>query len=203
MSILIFFPVTFIWIAIFHHLKNRTSDSEENNSRKFWQLESEANQTRRKDISTLDYIRIPLESLPFQETDDSKLNEIQNCIRTLSEKKILNLNHLTNTELKKAYGPANLEALSEYDTNFTELIRTLSNWGQYLYDLGQEHSAQTVLEYGISCNTDVKNNYILLAKIYYQNHEINKISQLINQAGQLNTLMKSSIISSLEAIQGA
>lgn len=200
MSILIFFPVVFIWIGVFHHLKNRASNSEENKSKQFWQLEYEANHTRRKDISNLNYILIPIEHLPLQETNNPKLSEFQDTIINLSERKILNLSGKTNTDLKKAYGAANLEILSDCDTNFTELIRTLSLWGQYLYDLGQKKEAQEVLEYGIQCKTDIKNNYILLAKIYYQNHEIHKISQLIEQANDLNTLMKSSIVSSLEDI---
>lgn len=200
MSIPIFFAVTFIWIAIFHHLKNRASKSEEAISNRFWQLEQEANLTRRQDISHLNYIEIPLESLPFKKTNDSRLTELQDTVRQLAGQKILNLSGMTNTDLKHTYGPANLEILTQCDTNFMELLRTLSLWGQYLYDLGQQKDAQTVLEYGISCNTDVKNNYILLAKIYYQNHEINKISDLITQAKNLNTLLKSSIVSSLEHI---
>lgn len=192
--------VLFIWIGVLHHLKNRASESERNQSKQFWQLEHEANHTRRKDISNLNYIKIPLERLPFQETSDPKLREYQDKIHLLSEKKILNLSGMTNTDLKRTYGVANLDVLSDCDACFTELIRTISLWGQYLYDNGQEKAAQTVLEYGIQCKSDIKNNYILLATIYYQNGEINNISSLIEQAKSLDTLMKTSIVSSLEDI---
>ncbi|HAU85431.1 MAG TPA: hypothetical protein DCW90_07990 [Lachnospiraceae bacterium] len=201
MSILTFFPVVFIWIWILHHLKNRASKNEENQSKQFWKAEHDANSVRKMDLSNLPYIHIDTEKLPFKETTDPKLLEIQATMKDLSTKKIVNLVGQSNTDLKAAYGPANLDALSAYDANFTELIRTLSNWGTYLYEQGQLQDARVVLEYGILCKTDIKNNYVLLAKIYHKNNEINKITALIKQADTLQTLMKSSILSALKEIK--
>ncbi len=203
MWLIIFTLILFIWIGILHHLKNRANKSEENMSKEFWNKERMANDVRRKDISTLSYIHIPLEQLPFQDTKDPDLQEYQDTIRHLAEQKILNLNGISNTDLKLQYGPANLDLLIEYDTNYTTLIRTLSNWGQYLYTKDQINDSRIILEYGIACNTDIKNNFILLAKIYQRNMENDKITNLIKQAESLNTLMKSSIISSLQSIQNS
>lgn len=203
MWLIIFTLILFIWIGILHHLKNRANKSEENMSKEFWNKERMANDVRRKDISTLSYIHIPLEQLPFQDTKDPDLQEYQDTIRHLAEQKILNLNGISNTDLKLQYGPANLDLLIEYDTNYTTLIRTLSNWGQYLYTKDQINDSRIILEYGIACNTDIKNNFILLAKIYQRNMENGKITNLIKQAESLNTLMKSSIISSLQSIQNS
>lgn len=200
MSILFFFPVVFIWIGILHHLKNRASKRDEVSSKQFWEQERDANNVRRKDISHLPYIQIPMDTLPFQETDDPDLQRLQDTIHSLSEKEILNLSGLSNTELKMNYGPSNLERLSTSDSNFTELTRALSNWGSYLYEHNARSEARTVLEYGIQCKTEIKNNYILLAKIYVENHESQKITELLSQAESLNTLMKSSIISALQTI---
>ena len=201
MSILTFFPVVFIWIWILHHLKNRASKNEENQSKQFWKAEHDANSVRKMDLSNLPYIHIDTEKLPFKETTDPKLLEIQATMKDLSTKKIVNLVGQSNTDLKAAYGPANLDNLSAYDANFTELIRALSNWGTYLYEQGQLQDARVVLEYGILCKTDIKNNYVLLAKIYHENNEISKISDLIKQADTLQTLMKSSILASLNEIK--
>lgn len=193
--------MVFIWIWILHHLKNRASKNEENQSKQFWKAEHDANSVRKMDLSNLPYIHIDTEKLPFKETTDPKLLEIQATMKDLSTKKIVNLVGQSNTDLKAAYGPANLDALSAYDANFTELIRTLSNWGTYLYEQGQLQDARVVLEYGILCKTDIKNNYVLLAKIYHKNNEINKITALIKQADTLQTLMKSSILSALKEIK--
>lgn len=203
MWLIIFTLILFIWIGILHHLKNRSGKSEETISKEFWNKERMANDVRRQDISTLSYIHIPLGQLPFQETDDPNLQEYQDTVRQLACQKILNLSGISNTDLKLQYGPSNLDLLTEYDTNYTTLIRTLSNWGQYLYTKEQIHDSRIILEYGIACNTDMKNNYILLAKIYQRNMENDKIAYLIKQAESLNTLMKSSIISSLQTIQNS
>lgn len=193
--------MVFIWIWILHHLKNRASKNEENQSKQFWKAEHDANSVRKMDLSNLPYIHIDTEKLPFKETTDPKLLEIQATMKDLSTKKIVNLVGQSNTDLKAAYGPANLDALSAYDANFTELIRTLSNWGTYLYEQGQLQDARVVLEYGILCKTDIKNNYVLLAKIYHKNNEISKITALMKQAETLQTLMKSSILSALKEIK--
>lgn len=203
MWIIIFTLILFIWIGILHHLKNRTGKSEDNLSKEFWNKERMANDVRKKDISTLSYIHIPLEQLPFQETSDPDLQEYQDTIRNLADKKILNLNGISNTDLKLQYGPANFDLLTEYDANYTTLIRTLSNWGQYLYTKDQINDSRIILEYGITCNTDIKNNFVLLAKIYKRNMENDKITNLIKRAESLNTLMQSSIISSLQSIQNS
>lgn len=200
MSIVTFFLVVFIWIGIFHHLKEKASKQEEKQTISFWDTEREANTVRRKELSNLPYIQIPLDKLPFQETCVPELNELQTTVQTLANKKIVNLNGMSNTELKLTYGPANLDTLIHYDENYSLLIRTLSNWGSYLYKQGSLCDAKAVLEFGISCKTDIKNNYVLLAQIYHENQELNKISFLISQAESLDTLMKSSIISSLHEI---
>ncbi len=200
MSILTFFLVGFIWIGIFHHLKNRASKYDEENSLSFWQIEHQANTVRRKDISTLPYISIPLNELPFQEHANSEIMEYQTIIQNLASQRIVNLSSMSNTDLKLTYGPANLDTLSEYDSNYTLLIRTLSDWGQSLFKQGDLSAARKIFEFGISCKTDIKNNYILLAQIYHENQEFNKISDLISQAETLDTLMKQSILSELHHI---
>lgn len=203
MSFAISILIILIWIGIFHLKQNRVSLTEEQRTREFWNRERKANEVRRQDISNLPYIQVPVDSLPLSLSDNAQIQEFQTAIQQLSDKKILNLTGISNTELKLQYGPSNLETLTEYDSNFTTLVRTISNWGQCLYELGQITEARTVLEYGISCKTDIKNNYILLAKIYKDNHEISKITDLIATAESLNTLMKSSIISSLQALQNS
>lgn len=203
MSFAISILIILIWIGIFHLKQNRVSLTEEQRTREFWNRERKANEVRRQDISNLPYIQVPVDSLPLSLSDNAQIQEFQTVIEQLSDKKILNLTGISNTELKLQYGPSNLETLTEYDSNFTTLVRTISNWGQCLYELGQITEARTVLEYGISCKTDIKNNYILLAKIYKDSHETSKITDLIATAESLNTLMKSSIISSLQALQNS
>lgn len=192
-----------IWVVVLNYKHNHVSRVEKQRTHEFWQKERESNHARKKDISSLPYIQIPIDTLPFSQTSDSVIQEYQDIIKELANAKILNLNGISNTELKLQFGPANLESLIEYDQNFTQLIQTLAKWGERLYEQGNLTEAKTILEYGITCKTEIKNNYILLANIYKAEQEFHKINELIETANSLSTLMKSSIISSLQAIQNS
>ena len=193
--------IILLWIGITAIKKRNAEQTERMKSKEFWDKETEANQVRKKDISSLNFIKIPLDTLPFDDNPDDELNRLQEMIKKLSTKQIVNLTGKSNTDLKLEYGAANLPSLSEYDQNFTLLARTLNQWANYLYDHGKPLDAQTVLEFGISCKTDVSQSYFLLAKIYMEYGQPEKIDFLIQSADSLETLMKNSIISSLKSIQ--
>ena len=188
--------VVFGWIGVKRSLASR---QEKATIDSFWNREDRANSTRKQDISQLEYITIPLDSLPFKETNDTKLSEYQETVKNLAEYKILNLTGISNTDLKLQYGAANLEVLSLADQRFTTLARTISGWGNYLYDRGYIPEARQVLEFGISCRTDVSANYITLAKIYKES-DPERIAALKETAESLNSLTKNSIIERLEEI---
>lgn len=168
----------------------------------FWAREAKANTVRRKDITFLNYITIPVDSLPFIDTDDDEILEYHATIRTLCDKKILNLTGMTNTDLKEQYGVANLTALTEYDDNYTTLVNTITRWGTRLLALDYVNEAVTVLEYGITIGTDASRNYYMLADIYRNGGNIDKIDTLIEKASTINSLMKDSIIKKLNEMKG-
>lgn len=182
-------------------LKIKISDRKSRiTKQEFLDLESQANLTRKQPLDDLDYITIPLNKLPFYENENEDIISYQNEIKALADKTIVNLTGMSNTDLKLTYGAANLDILSEYDRNFTELVRLLYMWGQNLYDNGKVNDAKTVLEFAIDCRTDVSKNYILLANIYKDKGELSKINNLINSANELNSLMKNSIINNLKSM---
>lgn len=193
---MIWFAFFLIILSIFGFLRSRSSKEQKITADSFWEREEHANSIRKEDISQLEYITIPLDKLPFRDTNDTKLCEYQNTVRNLSEYKILNLTGISNTDLKLQYGTANLEFLSLADQRFTTLARTISLWGNYLYEQGDVLDATTVLEFGIQCKTDVSANYITLAKIYKEKSP-EKISGLITQAKELNSLTKNSIVNGI------
>ena len=166
----------------------------------FWTREEQANSIRKQDISQLEYITIPLDLLPFRDTNNTKLQEYQDIVRNLSEYKILNLTGISNTDLKLKYGPANLESLSLADQRFTTLARTLSLWGNLLYESGDPKAAATVLEFGVKCKSDVSATYLTLAKIYKES-DPGRISELKSVAESLNSLTKTAILNGLAEIE--
>ena len=65
----------------------KASKMEQNSKEDFLRREHEANLTRKKDISNLDYIVIPEEDLPFTETNDEEEAMLQDNLRKAMSKK--------------------------------------------------------------------------------------------------------------------
>lgn len=198
------FPLflTFILFLIwFNFNRSRMKRKGKQQQEDFWELEAKANTTRKQSLDNLPYLQIPLNELPFQETKDTELNSIQDEIRQLSERKIVNFTGISNTELKLKYGAPNLDILSSYDNNYTTLVQLLYRWGSRLNELSFQKEAICVLEFGIKCNTDIRGHYLLLANLYQSTSQASKIQTLINHVETLNSLNKNSIIRGLLQLQ--
>lgn len=129
-----------------------------------------------------------------------ELAGVESELCMLANAQIVNLNGISNTELRLTYGTANLEPLSIYDQNFTTLIRALQKWGNLLTSAGKPEDAVTVLSYSVSIGSDIAGTYALLARLYKDRGELSKISELKASAEKLNTLMKPSILRDLEQL---
>lgn len=129
-----------------------------------------------------------------------ELAGVESELCMLANTQIVNLNGISNTELRLAYGTANLEPLSLYDQNFTSLIRALQKWGTLLASAGKPTDAITVLSYSVTIGSDIAGTYALLARLYKDRGEFDKIGELKASAEKLNTLMKPSILRDLETL---
>lgn len=129
-----------------------------------------------------------------------ELAGVEQDLCALASARIINLNGISNTELRLTYGTANLEPLSIYDQNFTTLIRTLQKWGTLLTSAGKPDDAITVLSYSVSIGSDIAGTYALLARLYKERGEFGQIEELKVSAEKLNTLMKPSILRDLEKL---
>ncbi|MCX4327309.1 MAG: hypothetical protein OSJ45_08435 [Lachnospiraceae bacterium] len=198
-------PVLFICFIVFilwFRVKSKQADNETNNPKEnFLKREYEANFTRKKDISGLDYLVIPENALPFTETDNMEEAGLQKDIKDIMSRKILNLSGISNTDLKLQYGHANLDLLAEYDQNFSNLLRCLDSWGSYLYNSkGDKENAKQVLEYSVSIGSDITRTYTTLASIYLEENNPGKVQSLIDRAENSDFFMKDSIISRLKKL---
>lgn len=195
-----FLGLFIIACSIFAYLRKKQTRHQNNAEDSFLEKEQKANLTRRKDISGLPYITIPLDKFPIGICENDSIRECESTLQTLSDKKILNLGAKTNTELKLEYGLANLNILTEYEQNFNTLCQTLLSYATALMQAEQNAAAQTVLEYGIEIGSDMSQNFLLLADLYRTNGTPERISELIENAEQLDSLMKNSILDKLNQI---
>ena len=185
-----------IWLS-FTTLRVRRKD--ERNCDTFWEREQRANNTRKKPLDSLAYIKIPKEILyPPLLPDDPEAADCRRILHSLQEKTVVNLTGYSNTDLKLAYGAPNLPLLTEYDQNYTLLARTLQKWADLLLHAGYREEAVAVLEYAVSTHTDISAAYRILASIYYDKQQMDKIEQLKETAGSLRSAMRPSILRTLE-----
>ena len=197
LSLLGIFIIAFAVVSYFRHRHDRLQQETSNH---FWERELEANHVRRKDISGLPYISIPFEDFSIGAFSDEKITELEIKLEGFREKKILNLNGQTNTDLKMLYGPANLAALTEYDQNFTDLLHTLSEYSSRLLELEHNDAAVSVLEFCVDIGSDVSTHYTTLANCYKEAGYTDKLNRLREKATSLDSLMKASILQNLDNI---
>lgn len=186
-------PYILIIFGIVGLLRARAVKKDQKKRDDFFQKESEANSVKKRDISALPYI-VPDEALLNTDSSDPKITELLSELKTFKDKKILNLTGISNTDLKLRYGTANITELSECDDNFTSYCKVLYSIGKAYNEIGDTVSARRFLEYAVGIRTDITDNYVLLANIYRDNNELNRINDLINIAGTLNSLSKQTII---------
>lgn len=167
-------------VSLFIKRHNRATEKEQQN---FWQKEQQANNVRRRSLDDLDYVSIPLDTLPVTVmAQDSSVRDCLDALTILSEEKIVNFAGISNTDLKLTYGTANLTALSEYDQNFTLLVQTLQKWAETLHRAGYTAEAQQVLEYAVSIHSDAGTSYRLLASLYDREGKQEKVTALYDAA---------------------
>lgn len=165
----------------------------------FWRRERAANNTRRKPLDDLPYIKLPMEIFPMELLQDiPRIEDCQQIILSLKDQPIVNFTGLSNTDLKLRYGAPNITRLTTYDQNYTLLARTLQQWAQILYDNGFSAEACQLLEFAVSTGTDVSATYRLLCQIYQESGTPEKIKALYPVAESLNSAMQKPIVRILQ-----
>ncbi len=168
----------------------------------FWEKENKANNTRSKSLDGLNYIEISEEiysALPAPVP--AELEDCARLLQHLKENKIVNLSHISNTDLKLKYGASNLDILSEYDQNYISLIRVLQTLSEYHCEKGDIETTRTLLEFAVKIQSDNISTYKMLAKIYCDNGEEAKLDYLISAASLLPGLTRKPILRFLKSLR--
>lgn len=166
----------------------------------FWAKEEQAKHTPTKDISTLNYISIPISSFPFGKYDDDEIILLEDQLSALSKQKIYNLTGKTNTELQLEYGTDNLQVMSDIGENFNQMAILLTDYGKALMQKGDYESAAKVFEFGAAVKSDVSSNYTLLGDCYVALHQERKIKTIKEQVEPLHLLLEHKIFTYLDSL---
>ncbi|MCM1158194.1 MAG: hypothetical protein NC300_05450 [Bacteroidales bacterium] len=202
---LLFAPAIIVLLWVLHHNIKKSKLSGTDNVRSYLEQEALANRTRRQDLSKLPYIDVPLDSFPFDitlndEKKQLKIAEYQKEIEQLAQTPMLNLIGITNTELKAAYGPANLEQLSIFDQSYTRYLRILQAFAECIYEEYPE-KAVSILEYCLSIGTDISGTYHLLGQYYLGQNELERFLALYDKIPVQDSISGRMIISRLDRLK--
>lgn len=158
--------IVFCLVLAFYIRKNDASQQKVLDD--FWEKERQSNAVRKKDISKLDYITIPLDKIPVK-----LCTSTEEAFFALAEKPMLNLVGISNTDLKLQYGTANLEILSEYDNNFIDFVALLPDYATELIEAGEKETARMLLEFAVSVNADSRKIDRLLESLENESPSMN------------------------------
>lgn len=189
-----------IWLS-FAIIRSRRKG--ERTERDFWEREALADSTRKQPLDKLTYIEIPYDKLPFSliPDDPALADAVADCHRILHgfrEKKAVNLTGISNTDLKLTYGAPNITILTEYDENYTLLVRTMQKWADLLLKTGYQEEAVSIMEFCIETRTDISATYRSLAGIYREHGDLEKIEKLRETAESLTSIMRQPILRLLD-----
>jgi len=206
-----FFASFVIFILVLQHNMRKGEKTQEQEETAFWKREFSANDVRKHNLDDLAYVTFQAEPFyPLNLLDaascsgflerNPEVKEILSRFLFLENQKMVNLTQFSNTDLKFQYGVANLNTLTEYDTNYNELITLLHNYGTILSRDGYDRQALCVLEYAISIGSDISGTYTLCADIYQKSNHCDKLDWLKKEAENISTSRKDSIIRKLDGL---
>ncbi len=194
----IFLILFLMFCAWFFYERKKSDRMSEQKTKAFWDRESEANMTLRKDTSDVPYLKVRFDELPFDpETDNESVRQVQDELLALRGHSIADLSDMTNTELKLKYGMPNFNMLSEADENYNTLVTCLTRWGELLMSSGKEDDAIVVLKAAISYGQRAGTVYQMLAEIYAGRGDTGAIKALISDAESIKSITKEATLSSL------
>lgn len=198
-------PSITILIFVLNHNIRKNKNKDDKSVKSYLAREDRANSARRQDLSELPYVKVPLNTLPLDITlnDEKKQLQISNYIkeiRYLSEKQMLNLIGVSNTELKEQYGPANLEILTVCDQNYSRYIRNLHLLADCIYEEYPD-KAVDVWKYCLTIGTDISGTYAALGQHYISNCEKENFMKLYDYIPVKDTISGKTILSKLDKLK--
>lgn len=188
-----------LFIIVLRFFINKTNKEMDNTLKSYAEKEQSANFVRKKPLDGLPYITIPEAVLTASShANGDKCQDAARMLEHLKDRKIVNFNGISNTDLKLKYGTANITPLTEYDQNYIQLVRSLQTLGEALFTEGKTEDAVIVLQFAVDSGSDIKNTYRILGEIYLQKHNTEAFDALITKANTLTGLNAKTILRTLQ-----
>ena len=169
-----------IWFSVFTAVRmKRSNRRDEKTLDAFIEAEREANKTRKKEIDPEYYFTPKLSALPIY-NDGSKQEE--KALRLAKREMIHFPSRTTNTDLKKKYGPMQLEIITQCEESFNDFISALITLAEFHIENGRTRDALRILEYTLENGSEFRKSYSLSADIYAADNNAAKLDVLLETA---------------------
>ncbi len=196
------FPFTALFIIIilalffrYRYIKKKTQERDDN----FWEKERLANASVGKDPSTFPYAAVSPDKFPLPILESLGVDDISNRLNTISSQKLMKVWHMSNTDVKLAYGVTNFDYVSECGDNFSEYMALILECATALYESNHISEATALLEHGLALGTDLSRSYTLLADIYASANQTAKLNMLLDLSSKAPELWQPKIKSYVES----
>ncbi len=136
-------------------------------------------------MSELHFISFP-EDLPVElPTEDPKIIDDLATLKRLMKSPVVNLEGITNTELKRLYGAENFDYLSLADQRYASLIRVLLRLSSACSRNSFLMEEEKYLLFALDTGTDCYEIWASLADNYYYTGDREGIAALVKRAKDL------------------
>jgi hypothetical protein len=147
---------------------------------KFIADEREANSARKREVEPEFFYTPDVSMLPFDERAEGQIAKRQEKVSVCAAKTMLRFpKKLSNLELKKAYGLANLERITFYEENYGAYVSALAAWAEALLDADADNpDAARILEHTVELGSEFRKTYTLLADYYARRGDASALERL-------------------------
>ncbi|MCL1842936.1 MAG: hypothetical protein FWF79_03920 [Defluviitaleaceae bacterium] len=157
---ILFGILTVAAIILFFVKSSRHTKKQDEINRRFLEEEDAANAVRKKDIEPELYFTADLSVFPqLPEGDPFQVERCAKRTMIRFEKPVSNL------ELKKEYGPTQMDIIAQYEENFNEYLKSLTKWAKALSEEENNADALSILEKVILLGAEFRDTYKLAADI--------------------------------------
>ncbi len=141
--------------------------------------------TPEKTLSDIHFISFPADLLTEITTENPKIIDNLTTLRRLAKAQVINLEGMTNDEIRDTYGDSNFETLSMADQRYMTLCRVLQTLSEECFKNELPGEAEKFLQFAVDINTDFLPIWQSLGEYYLDTGRSDSLRDLRDKAFSL------------------
>ncbi|RRD96106.1 hypothetical protein EII17_00945 [Clostridiales bacterium COT073_COT-073] len=195
--------LTFLFLWTYNSRKQQKKYQAEKDA--FWEKEKESLVVRKKEIPANLYYQPNIHPLHFPKLEldpatAAKYEKLTKQLINSADLPMLNLNNLSNTEIRLNFGTANQPVITQAEENYEAFLGFLYEYALLMQSQDCIEEAISAMEEAIRLNSDISKHFFLLGDLYQTvNHSVG-IQKLIILAEDLPIVSKEKTIRYLQQL---